>query len=295
MGQLNGTVLIGVDGGGSGCRAALADADGTVLATATGGPANVTTDAEQAAASVAAVIDAAAVALAGPDLSGAVAHFGLAGVLTAADAARIAQRFAFARCTVTDDRAISVAGALGDRDGALLALGTGTIIAAKRGDRIRVAGGWGLKLSDQASGGWLGRGLLERVLLCHDGIEDHSDLTRAALAKFGDDPGRIVRFAANARPADFAALAPQVIAAAAGRDAAGLALMRAGADYLARALTAVGMRDGDALCLTGGVGSHYAGYLPERVCASQIEPQGTALDGAIRLARAALLQGRTVQ
>ena len=34
-------LYLGVDGGGSGCRAVLADAQGTVLARAEGGPANI--------------------------------------------------------------------------------------------------------------------------------------------------------------------------------------------------------------------------------------------------------------
>ncbi len=45
-------LIIGVDGGGSGCRVAVADAAGTVLARAEGGPANIATDPEGADRSI---------------------------------------------------------------------------------------------------------------------------------------------------------------------------------------------------------------------------------------------------
>lgn len=280
------TLLIGVDGGGTGCRAAIADASGTVLAKAAGGPANVTTNCDEAIENVrqAIALAAAKAGMAEDRLAGASTHIGLAGVLTAADAARVAGAFRFAACVVTDDRATSVAGALGDRDGILISVGTGTIIAARRGGRVRYVGGWGLQVADQASGGWLGRALLERTLLCHDGIEAHSDLTRSTLARFDDDPNRIVSFAVAARPTDYAALAPAVVAAAAAADLNGRALMQRGADHINRVLSRLERRPGDILCLSGGIGPHYSDYLDPAFQVDISAPLGSALDGALRLA-----------
>ena len=45
-------LMIGVDGGGSGCRVIVADAAGTILARADGGPANIATDPEGALRSI---------------------------------------------------------------------------------------------------------------------------------------------------------------------------------------------------------------------------------------------------
>ena len=44
--------FLGIDGGGSGCRAAVADADGRIVGQGRGGPANINTDAEGAAVSI---------------------------------------------------------------------------------------------------------------------------------------------------------------------------------------------------------------------------------------------------
>jgi glucosamine kinase len=44
--------VIGCDGGGTGCRLVIADGQGRVLAQAIGGPANVTSDFDQAVANL---------------------------------------------------------------------------------------------------------------------------------------------------------------------------------------------------------------------------------------------------
>jgi glucosamine kinase len=284
-------LLIGCDGGGSGCRVAIADGFGRVMAQSAGGPANVASDFDGALRALnAALADAAGqLGLSLHDLGDAVAHFGLAGVQSAQGSARVAAGLPIHNITVTEDRVVAVAGALEGADGVLLAIGTGTIIAAARAGGMRHVGGWGLQLSDQASGAWLGRGLLERVLLCHDGLEAVSDLTADAFKTFSNDPGALVRFAATASPSDYARLAPRVVQAAQAGDAGGVALMQAGAAYLTRALGAIGFGDGDALCLTGGVAPHYAPYLAATARAAIVPARGSGLDGALRLALAAAM------
>ena len=281
--------VIGCDGGGSGCRVVVADATGRVLAQSAGGPANVHSDFDLAISNLNAALDDAARQLSLPlsALEGAVAHFGLAGVQSAQMGARVAAALPCLNAVVTEDRVVAVAGALGDADGILLGIGTGTIIAASRGGRMTHVGGWGLQLSDQASGAWLGRGLLEQVLLCHDGLDAFSDLTRDTFAEFDNDPGALVRFAVSARPSDYARYAPAVVQAARAADAAGLDLMQRGAAYLTRALAVIGFTRGDALCLTGGVGPHYARYLPQAAQAAIVPAKGSGLDGALALALAA--------
>ncbi|MDW4498480.1 BadF/BadG/BcrA/BcrD ATPase family protein [Sulfitobacter sp. D35] len=283
------SIILGVDGGGSGCRAAVADARGQVLAQAEGGPANVTTDLEQAARNVVGAIRAALslAALGDHVLRDAVAHVGLAGVMSPDQAACVASCLPIARCTVTDDRPTSLAGALGAADGALVAIGTGTFIAARRDGVEAGVGGWGFQVSDQASGGWLGRGLLEHVLLCHDGMAGHTGLTKDIMARFGDAPGEIVAFARKAGPGDYAALAPEVIEAAETGDPAGIMLMRRGSRYIDRAFRVIGLGGDDVVCLAGGVGPHYRPYMRRAFVDRLVPPLGTALDGALRLARQA--------
>ncbi|WP_323764793.1 BadF/BadG/BcrA/BcrD ATPase family protein [Marinovum sp.] len=278
--------LAGIDGGGSGCRAAIADAAGRVLGRGAAGPANVTSDSAQAVANANTAL-AQAVMAAGLD-AGALAqtalHAGLAGVLDDAMAAEVAARLPTGLTRVSDDRRTTALGALGSRAGVLAAIGTGSTLAAVRDGGVKTLGGWGLILGDQASGAWLGRGLCAVALLCVDRLQDHSPLTETLLAEHDTDPGRLVRFAAAATPADFAALAPRVVRAAATGDAQARSLMQAGADYLAQAFKVLRLGGADVLCLTGGLGPHYADYLPAGVQARIAPPEGDALDGALRLA-----------
>ncbi|MEM9223013.1 MAG: BadF/BadG/BcrA/BcrD ATPase family protein [Pseudomonadota bacterium] len=287
MAQHSSPLLIGIDGGATGCRVAIALGEpSNVIATATGGPANVSVDLDGAIARVRATIDAARnrAGIAESAARQAVVHAGFAGVMSGDMAARVAEALALKHCRVTDDGPTSVAGALGDNDGVVLAVGTGTIVTARRGGNLRTVGGWGFALADQASGAWLGRGLMERTLLCHDGLETHSAITRATLQLYGGEPARIADFATAAKPHEFAALAPEIVAAASAGDAHGKALMAAGADYLHGALRALDTAPSDTICLTGGVGPHYRKYLRAGLRDAVKAPLGTALDGALNLA-----------
>src|SRR6056297_175946 len=279
--------LIAVDGGGSGCRAVVADATGQLLGQGVAGPANATTDLEQAVANCRAAINAAqkSAGLRSDSLSHARAHLGMAGALTREVTQRVADGIGITAVTVSDDLATTVAGALGARDGVVITVGTGSVMAALRGGVLHRVGGWGMQVSDQASGAWLGRSLLERVLLCHDGLEDHGALTLETFEALDEDPMNVVRYARTARPSDYALFAPNVLAAARTGDATAEALMRDGASYLLRGIGVLERDVSEVLCLTGGIGPAYAPYLPEEVQARLAPPEGSALDGALSLAR----------
>ena len=279
-------LLAGVDGGGTGCRVAICDVYGARLGESRGGPANFTTSPAGAVRSVQDALKAAAeTAGLGPDWQNrCTVHIGLAGIMSPKDARQMASVMAFRHVIVTDDRVTSVAGALGDRDGMLAAIGTGTIVAGRTNGSLRFFGGWGHELADQASGGWLGRAALRRTMLAHDGLKPHSELTEALFARFGRDPKEIIAFACDAKPGDFAALAQMVIEAAQTGDRTGQGLMQCGAGYLNLCIDTHGLGPGAALCLAGGVGPHYSDYLAPAHRAFIRPVQGTALDGALRLA-----------
>ena len=83
----------------------------------------------------------------------------------------------------------------------------------------------------------------------------------------------------------FAALAPLVVDAAKSGDVTGLALMRLGASYLNAALKTAGISSDEVVCLTGGLGPHYSEYLDAEYRDRSRPPEGSALEGAIQLAR----------
>jgi glucosamine kinase len=219
-------------------------------------------------------------------LKGATAHLGLAGVMTAQDAERVAAAAPYHLTTVTDDQPTALNGAFAGQDGFLLSVGTGTFAAARTNGLYRTIGGWGFHLGDQASGSWLGKECLRQVLLCHDGFAQHSDVTRTLFAKFQNDPNEIVAFSMSAKPSDYGTFAPAVVEGARANDPVAQMIIGAGATYLTQSLHVLGFKAGDALCLTGGVGPFYADYLPTDIIAGLQPRQGDALDGAFRFAGA---------
>lgn len=282
--------ICAVDGGGSGCRAALAGRTGPIGFFGNSGPANFTTDPEQAIANVhSAIADALARAGLAAEAAGKMCgHVGLAGVLTRADARSVATEMPFAQCIVTDDRAPMVAGALGGSDGVLLSVGTGSFGAVCKAGAVQYVGGWGLTLGDDASGAWLGRELLAWTLRAMDGLVAHSGLTRATAARFDNTPADIVTFAGTAQPRDYAAFAPEIVDAAIARDTVAHDLMRRGGAYLASVVASADPAPDAVLCLAGGLGPQYAPYLPKQDQHRLRDPLGTALEGGVALARDAL-------
>ena len=288
--------IFGIDGGGTGCRVAVCDQNGKRLAEASGGPANFSTDRTGTIANIRNALSevTSKLGISASDLGASIVRIGLAGILTDADVATMFDALPFAKSIVSDDRETSLAGALGSSDGVLAAIGTGTFIAARSQGTVRYFGGWGLHLSDQASGAWLGRKALRLTVLAEDGLRPHSDLTQALLARTNDLPG-MVAFAREASPADFGALARDVIDAATSGDKNARQLMQKGADYLEACLDATTLSEGDVICLSGGVGPHYAPYL-KAAHQERVRPaRGTALDGALLLAQKEFEQMETPQ
>lgn len=277
--------ILAIDGGGTSCRGRLFVAGGAMVE-AVEGPANVFSDFDAAMGRIRELI-AALYSKAGLGMQAAAettAHLGLAGVIDAAGAEAVAARLPFGRIAVTSDQPTMIVGALGGRDGAVAAIGTGSFVGVQSGASVRVLGGWGLAIGDQASGAWLGRELLKHVILVGDGIEALSPIAEAMLDRLGGVAG-VTRFSLTARPADYGRFAPEVVAAAEGGDPLAARLMGEGAEYIAAALATLRWNPGERLCLSGGLGPAYARWLAVDITAGLAAPDGTALDGATILAR----------
>ena len=285
-------LFLGVDGGGTGCRARLCDAAGMRLGEAQGGPANIRLGLEQAFASVRdATLSCLEQAQLGPDdLPRITACLALAGATEPAElAAARQQRQAFGKAILTADAHAACVGAHNGADGGVIVVGTGSIgWAVLRGRQHRV-GGWGLELSDEGSGAWIGRETLRRVLAAHDGRIAWTALLRAVFERYGADPHAVVQWASQASSRDFGTLAPAVVEAARDDAAAGeiLRLAATHIDTIATRLVELGV---PRLSLMGGLAAHVEGLLPMIIRRHLAKPLGDALDGALLLARAAAAQ-----
>ncbi len=279
--------LIGVDGGGTGCRVRLESADGQVLAETRGGPANVTSDFVTALGNINTTITAAyeQAGLEPERHHRDVAWLGLAGAATGENAARLTRALGFARARVTTDCVTTVEGALGGKDGLVAMLGTGSFFVRRVDGQDRRIGGWGYQLGDEAGGAWLGRALLTRVLHAQDGLVPHSPLTEAILARFGGGDA-IVSFAQRAAPGEIARLARDV--AEAEGDAAAEAILSDAVNLITIRLKALDTGKGP-FCLLGGLAGVYESRIPEKYRERLVPPLGDALSGALSLARRKLL------
>lgn len=278
--------VLGIDGGGTSCRAALATAAGVVVGRGRSGAANIRTDLTGARAHI---VESARLAFvdAGRDpalIPATPAVLGLAGANVGTYRQQLQAILPFAESRVETDAEIALEGAIGAGDGAIAVLGTGTAYMARRNGRTRAIGGWGFQVGDQGSGARIGRDLLEQTLLAHDGIRAASPLTREMLAVFRGDPQDVVEFTTKASPGDFGGFAPKVFEHAEKGDAvAQWIVARAVADVEA-ALAVLGLEDGDALCLLGGLAPLYAQRLSARYRALLRPPLDDALGGAVRMA-----------
>jgi len=279
-------LVLGIDGGGTSCRAAVATGDGTILGRAKSGAANIRTDLTGARASI---VEAARLALADagldPDLIAATpALLGLAGSNVGTYRQQLEAILPFPQNIVTSDALIAHEGALGGADGAIAILGTGSAYLLRRGEETRPVGGWGFLVGDQGSGARLGRDLLEETLLAHDTIRPASPLTKAVLAVFRDNPRDVVEFTTSAKPGDFGGFAPMVFDHAAKGDPVAEFIVARAVGDIEKSLDVLGLRDGEPLCLLGGLAALYAPRLSASYREKLREPAQDALGGAVAMA-----------
>jgi glucosamine kinase len=86
---------------------------------------------------------------------------------------------------IASDGLTALLGAIGERDGVVVAAGTGTACLARRGERFAKVDGWGSLLSDAGSGFAIGRAGLDAALRAYDGRGGSAQLMEAVRERFG--------------------------------------------------------------------------------------------------------------
>jgi glucosamine kinase len=285
-------LLLGVDGGGTSCRARLCAFSGQVLGEATTGPANLLLGLPQSFAEIlaAATQCLGQAGLPRTALGRTVACLALAGASEPTHmAAAQAYPHPFCRAIITTDAHAACLGAHGDRDGGVIIAGTGTVGWAVVGGKTHRVGGWGMPISDEGSGAWLGCEAVRRLLWALDGRIASTGLLRALGEKFGNDPHAIAGWAHAASPGDFGSLAPDIFEHATRDDPVARELISLAAghvDALADRLISIGAT---RLALAGGCAAFLAASLNAQTKSHLVEPAGDALSGALHLARSLAL------
>ena len=240
---------LGVDGGGTSCRAAILNAEGLVVGEGRAEAANFLRVGLETA--ILHIHDSVSAACrhAGIEVRQIrAACFGLAGVSHPDHNRRMLEalrrEFPIAEILLETDARVALAGATGNQPGVVVIAGTGSIACGinSRG-RFARAGGWGPTMGDEGSGSYIGRRALEAVVMAYDYRGEPTSMMDPVLRHFGvssppelppviyDSPAEV--------PGRIAQLSKIVVSAAAQHDRVARKILSDAAIELARAAVAV--------------------------------------------------------
>ena len=281
--------LLGIDGGGSGTRVILADAHGSELARASGGPSGLGLGVERAWQSIEDACRRAFDAAAQPfDWRRCALGCGLAGVNNADWlAAFLAAAPDVRALSVESDAYTTVLGAHGGEPGVIVALGTGSIAASldEKG-ACRIAGGYGFPSGDEASGAWLGLRAVVHLQRVLDGRAPEDDWSRALFARTdATDRDSLVVWLCNANQTAYATLAPTVFEFHDHPVAA--RLLKRAAFEIEKLVAALDPSGTLPVALCGGLAAPYAPFVPSSLRERVRAPRADSAAGALELARRA--------
>lgn len=261
--------FVGIDGGGTGTRVYVADADGRVLGRATAGLSNLHHAADdQVRQHLASAFDKAFASAAIQPAQCKAVFAGMAGVTTASTAVRFealirACGFGEASIGVDHDIRIALAGGLAGKPGIALIVGTGSSCYGRdaAGNTCQT-GGWGALVADEGSGYDLALHAIIAAVRMADGRMDDAPLRDAVFSWLGiSDVSEILRrlYEDGITRTEIAAFAPDVVRIAETGDAAAVAVLKRGAEELAQMVEANHRRlptgPTPYVAITGGLGT----------------------------------------
>ncbi len=294
--------VIGLDGGGTATRVAVADGSGRELVRRAGAAGLVDPRDPAASARRLSALVREAAAAAGVALPVSALCAGLAG--TGAPDRRERVRDVLAsegvaeKVLVVPDGEVALEGALGGAPGVLLVAGTGSA-AWGRGEDGATArcGGWGMVAGDEGSGYAIGRDALGAALQTADGRRPPGALLPELLDRLGlEEAAELAAWSGTAAKGDVAALSPLVIRLADAVDPAAEEIVSRAAGDLARHVHALVERLGPWSGPAGVV--FHGGALGEEGLARRVEAElrsgpveierreaaADAVTGAVRMA-----------
>jgi glucosamine kinase len=287
-----GTTYLGIDGGGTRCRARIEDEKGRLLGEATSGPATTRVGVEKAWRSILDATEAAAAQadLARADFARMHAGIGIAGLgRRGAEAALKTIVHPFATVVFISDGMAACLGAHSGADGAIVVAGTGSVgVGLIGGHEIRLAG-YGFPVSDEGSGADIGLQALRLALRAADRRGEMSPLLSEVLGMFDHNPYQAVAWSEEARATDYAALAPIVMRHANHGDPVGRRIVERAADAIGDLLDLFLARGIDRLSLVGGLSDAITPWLTPDLRVRLTRPEADAAAGALLVARRRLV------
>ena len=285
-------IFVGVDGGATKTLLRLENAAGKVLGQGHGGASNIRLS---VAGSWHSILEALTEALSQAGISLVGDHYrlycgaGLAGTeLAAARDHFLATANPFARLVLRSDGYTSCLGAHGGHDGAIIAVGTGTIgFQIEQGKESRV-GGWGFPHGDEGGGAWLGLEAVRLTLQWLDGRASADPLLAAIYSRFDNNLNSLEAWAIAASATEFGEIAPLVVEDDGHPTPLALLLRRGAAHELDRIGAALDAKGQHKLpvCLLGGLAPFLEPYLDKTLRERLVPGRCDTVQGALLMIRA---------
>ncbi|MGF1732669.1 BadF/BadG/BcrA/BcrD ATPase family protein [Photobacterium kasasachensis] len=279
---------VGVDGGGTSCRARICDLEGHCLGEAKTGSANIMLGGSVAMASIQdAIATAASLAnLTEADYGSMSVGLALAGAEQKESWHEfMALPHPYGAVTLNTDAYGACLGAWKGEEGAILIAGTGSCGILLKDKQQQVIGGREFPISDHGGGAVMGLRLIQQVLLSVDDIVPHTSLAQHVMKHFDNDVDAVVSWSKTARPCDYGQFSPAIFAHAAEGDSLAIEMLKQTAADVEMLLSALFRRGAEQVCLMGSIGEHIQPWLAPPFKTRLALPQGDAMDGAIAMAK----------
>lgn len=281
-------LFLGIDGGGSKCKAVILNESMQILGEGTSGAANPFHNLERAQQSIS---HAAELALVDANLdlslkSELIAGVGLAGV-------NLPKYFAlmqkwlhpFKSMHLATDLHIACLGAHSGEDGAIIITGTGSCGYVAVKDESLVVGGHGFPHGDVCSGAWLGFKAVEKVLLSCDGLISETMLTEKIFSALNcTDSNTLIETIAGNGATFYAKLAISVFDAADAGDEIAKDIINEGCQYFEAVFNKLMAMKPNKLSLIGGLKPRLMQWLSPTVAEQISEPENPPEIGAVLFA-----------
>ncbi|MCF8475308.1 MAG: hypothetical protein K9G26_11485 [Emcibacter sp.] len=291
--------FLGIDGGGSTCRARLISSEGSeeiVLGTGKAGPANPREGVES---SIKAIMSSVNKALVTADmdssiLKNTIAGIGLAGIALPDRYHALTQwEHPFRKIFITSDQHIACLGAHNGSDGAIIITGTGSCGICITDSKTTEYGGHGFPLGDKGGGAWMGLKALQYGLQAENNLGPKTMLRDLIHDRFKTTDNTIIinKMVYNT-PAEYAKLAHLVFTAAEMGDDVATDIIKDGAAYISQMARAMLKLNPPRLSILGGLSRALIPWLDKDIASHLKQPLDNAEAGAILYAWQCLARER---
>lgn len=287
--DIDNELFLGIDGGGSKCKAIVMNKDNQILGTGIAGPGNPLHGFEQATNSIteSAKLALEDAGLAHIELNELIAGVGLAGVnLPVLFDKMQSWQHPFKHMYLATDLLIACLGAHQGQDGAVMISGTGSCGFSCIDDEEFIIGAHGFPHGDKGSGAWFGLQAAKHVLLSIDGVIEPSSMNQVLLNKLNcKDDTELVEAIAGKVATYYAQLANLVFDAAEAGDKVALGIVEEGAEYINSIARTLWAKNPKRMSMIGGLTPRLKPWLAKEIQAQLSEPLSPPEVGSVLFAR----------